>query len=146
MTVRKGYISLKWIARTYCIAHGTLLIVMQQPGWERSLRENWYLHMSGWVPLLVTWNYHNIVKWLYPTQHKVKKKKFKEIFLLTIRTLFVMLRGQQIWHQGTECGGLQAELEDLFVQILIMMLHCLQCLLNSQIPYFFLITHSFFQD
>ena len=26
--------------KTYCIAHGTLLIVMWQPGWEGSLGEN----------------------------------------------------------------------------------------------------------
>ena len=31
---------LKWITSTYCIAHGTLLNVMQQPGWEQSLGEN----------------------------------------------------------------------------------------------------------
>ena len=27
----------------YCIAHGTLLSVMWQPGWEGSLRENGYI-------------------------------------------------------------------------------------------------------
>ena len=32
---------LKWITtRTYCIAHGTLLNVMWQTGWEGSLGEN----------------------------------------------------------------------------------------------------------
>ena len=31
---------LKWLTRTYCIAHGTLLSVMSQAGWERSLGEN----------------------------------------------------------------------------------------------------------
>ena len=32
---------LKWIpTRTYCIAHGILLNVMYQPGWERGLGEN----------------------------------------------------------------------------------------------------------
>ena len=30
-----------------CIAQGTLLIVMWQPGWEGSLGENEYLHMCG---------------------------------------------------------------------------------------------------
>ena len=33
---------LKWITRTYCIAQGTLLNVMWQPGWEGSLGENGY--------------------------------------------------------------------------------------------------------
>ena len=35
------------------------------PGWNGSLGENGYLYMDGWVPLLSTWNYHNIVHWLY---------------------------------------------------------------------------------
>ena len=26
---------------------------------------NGYMYMYGWVPLLLTWNYHNIVNWLY---------------------------------------------------------------------------------
>ena len=29
------------------------------------LRENGSVHMNGWVPLLFTWNYHNIVNWPY---------------------------------------------------------------------------------
>ena len=36
---------LKWI--TYCIAQGTLLNVMWQPGWEQGLGENGYMHMHG---------------------------------------------------------------------------------------------------
>ena len=38
---------LKWITRTYCIAQGTLLNVMWQPGWEGSLGENGYLYTYG---------------------------------------------------------------------------------------------------
>ena len=38
---------------------------MWQPGWEGSYRENGYMYMCGWVPLLSTWSYHNIVNWLY---------------------------------------------------------------------------------
>ena len=35
---------LKWITnRTYCIAQGTRLNVMWQPGWEGSLGENGYM-------------------------------------------------------------------------------------------------------
>ena len=36
------------------IAHGTLLNVMWQPGWEGSLGENGYMHMYGRVPSLFT--------------------------------------------------------------------------------------------
>ena len=35
------------------VAHGTLLNVMFQLGWE-----NGYIHVYGWVPSLFTWNYH----------------------------------------------------------------------------------------
>ena len=50
-----------------------LLNVMWQPGWEGSLGENEYMRMYGRVPLLFTWNYHNI-NWLYPNKKKVFKK------------------------------------------------------------------------
>ena len=55
---------LKWIINNYllCLAHGTLLSVMWQPGWEGNSGEHGYTHMYGWVPLLSTWNYHNTVK------------------------------------------------------------------------------------
>ena len=42
------------------MAHGTLLIVMWQPGWKGHLGENGYTCMYRWVPLLFTWNSHNI--------------------------------------------------------------------------------------
>ena len=45
----------------YCRAQWTLLNIMWQPGWEGSLGGNGYMYMPGWVPLLFTWNYHNIV-------------------------------------------------------------------------------------
>ena len=38
---------LKWITRTYCIAQGTLLNVMWQPGWEGSLGENGHVDTYG---------------------------------------------------------------------------------------------------
>ena len=48
---------------------------MWQPGWEGSLRENgyMYLYMYGWVPLLSTWNYHNIVSDYMPIQNTMFK-------------------------------------------------------------------------
>ena len=50
---------LKWII--FCRAHGTLLSVMWQTGWEEGFRENRYMNMYDWVPSWFTWNYHNIV-------------------------------------------------------------------------------------
>ena len=39
---------LKWITnKDYCIAQGTLLNVMWQPGWEGSLGENGYMYVYG---------------------------------------------------------------------------------------------------
>ena len=45
-----------------------------QPEWEESLGENGYMYMYGWIPLLSTWNYHNIVNRLYSNK-KLKKEK-----------------------------------------------------------------------
>ena len=57
---------LKWISNEVLLySTGNWLNVMWQPGWERSLGENGYMYIQGWVPLLSTWNYHNIVNWLY---------------------------------------------------------------------------------
>ena len=39
---------LKWITnKDLCIAQGTLLNVIWQPGWEGSLGENEYMYMYG---------------------------------------------------------------------------------------------------
>ena len=59
--------------RTYCIVQGTLLNVMWQPGCQGSLGEDGYMYMYVWVPFLSTWNYHNIVNWLY---YDIYKKFF----------------------------------------------------------------------
>ena len=45
-----------------CTAQGALFNVMWQPEWEGNLGKNGYMY--SWVPLLSTWNYHNIVNWL----------------------------------------------------------------------------------
>ena len=46
--------------------HRELCSMLQgQLGWEGSLGENAYMYVYGWVPLLSTWNYHNIVNHLY---------------------------------------------------------------------------------
>ena len=45
---------------------------MWQPEWDGSLGENGYMNMCDRVPLLSTWDYHNIVNWLYSN---TKKKK-----------------------------------------------------------------------
>ena len=51
---------------------GTLLSVIWQPGWEGSLGEIGYMYIYGWAPLLLTWNYHSIVNWLYSNRRKKK--------------------------------------------------------------------------
>lgn len=43
---------------------------MWQPEWKESLGENVHIHMYGWVPLLYTWDYHNIDN--HYTQFKLK--------------------------------------------------------------------------
>ena len=50
-----------WPTRAYCVAQGTLLNVMWQPGLERSLGENEYMYMYDRIPSLFTGNCHNIV-------------------------------------------------------------------------------------
>ena len=39
---------------------------MWQLGQEGSLGKSGHMYMYSWVPLLFTWNYHNIVNWLSP--------------------------------------------------------------------------------
>ena len=57
---------------------------MWQPRWERSLGENGYMHVYGWVPLLFTWSNHSIINWLYlNTKVKVKAKKKREVLTQT---------------------------------------------------------------
>ena len=48
---------------------------MWQPGWEGSLGENGYMYKDGQASLLSTWNYYNIVNWLY-SNIKFKKHIF----------------------------------------------------------------------
>ena len=45
------------------------------PSWKGNLGENGYLYMYGWVPVTVTWNYHNIVCELTMPQYKIKSLK-----------------------------------------------------------------------
>ena len=48
------------------IAHGTVLSAMWPPGWKGSLGENGSMYVYSSVPLLFTWNYHNIFHQLDP--------------------------------------------------------------------------------
>ena len=72
---------------------------MWQPGREGSLAENGYMYMYGWVPLLFTWNCHDIVNWLYPNiKLKVQKTKNKREtlilqFLRLVELSWVLLPG-----------------------------------------------------
>ena len=45
--VHTAIFKMKKTNRFYCIAQGTLLNVMWQPGWEESLGENGYKYMYG---------------------------------------------------------------------------------------------------
>ena len=45
--VRDGHAHNAKVDNKYGIAHGTLLYVMWQPGWERSLGENGYMYIYG---------------------------------------------------------------------------------------------------
>ena len=46
--VMYALLHLKWITnKNYCLAHGTLLNVMCQPGWERGLGKNGYMNRYG---------------------------------------------------------------------------------------------------
>ena len=61
--------------RTYCTAHGSLLSVMCQHGWEGSLGKNGCMYMYCSVPSLFTWNAHSL---LYSNQCKTRNLKFGE--------------------------------------------------------------------
>ena len=56
-------------------------------GLER-IRENGYIYMYAWVPLLSTWNYQNIVNWLY-SNAKQKVKKHRIVDLKYISMYFI---------------------------------------------------------
>ena len=82
----------KVYTRTHCRAQATLLNAVWQPGWERSLGENGYMDVYGWVPSLFTWNYHNIVNRL-----KKKKKSVLMSYHIAQGTLFSVM-----WQPGQE--------------------------------------------
>ena len=42
----------------------------------RELEDKGYMYMHGWVGLLSTWNYHNLVNWLY-FNRKIENRKTK---------------------------------------------------------------------
>ena len=46
---------------------------MWQPRWEGSLGENGYMFMYGRIPLLFTWNYHNVINWLFSSVQSLSR-------------------------------------------------------------------------
>ena len=70
---------------------------------ERSLGENGYMYMYGWVPSLFTWNNHNTDNWLYPPPKKIKSLKFvgKKNSMEARNDLGLFLNGEsyQLWSQ-----------------------------------------------
>ena len=58
---------LKWITNKDLLYSTWNSAKCYVPAWMgRGLWENGYMYMYDWVPLLFTWNYHNIVNRLYP--------------------------------------------------------------------------------
>ena len=95
----------------YCIAQGTLLNVMWQPGWEGSFWEGGYTCMYDWVPLLATWNYHNTVNLLHFNIKAWEKKKNQLKLDRETKTsssfikLIVHLATIKLMKLGTVCSG-----------------------------------------
>ena len=80
-------LQLQNVRKWHRVADGTVLCgsldgrgvwgrVVVVPGWEWSLGEKGYVHLCGWGPSPLTWNYLNIVNKLYPnTKRSYNKKK-----------------------------------------------------------------------
>ena len=75
---------LKWITNKDLLYSTWNTALCYVAAWMRvSLGENRYMCMYGWVPSLFTWNYYNIVNWLYPnTKSEGFFLKKKEIMTL----------------------------------------------------------------
>ena len=87
--------------------------------------ENGYMHMYGWVPLLRTWKYHNIVNRLYLIQNKKFKEKRcgsaqdldLDKFSYIAEVLWVTETGNQAWGNHRlwpPRGGASCERPSLF--------------------------------
>ena len=102
---------------------------MCQPEWEGGLQENECMYMPGWVPLLFTWNHHNIVNGYTPRQNKkfkawgkkrIKKKKLanfkwyifyhnlrkrieqsQQVLIFSLFFLFFLNEVSWFWEQGS---------------------------------------------
>ena len=59
---------LKWIISKDLHSSGNSVQCYVAACIEGSLGENDYMHMYGWIPLLFTWKYHNIVIWFSSVQ------------------------------------------------------------------------------
>ena len=69
------------------------------------LGENGYMYTYGWVPLLFTCNYHNIVNPLYPKTKKKKKKNnrvFKNGLNLETESCSNCLGDGGAWREGQQ--------------------------------------------
>ena len=81
---------------------------MWQPGWEGSLRENgyMYLYMYGWVPLLSTWNYHNIVSGYMPIQNTMFNFVFLKKPLENVGLVVCSFLSEIDWWEPESIGSL----------------------------------------
>ena len=59
---------MKWVQRINSLKEKTkrcLLVILVSTSWDLQSKEAMDMYMYAWVPLLSTWNYNNIVNWLY---------------------------------------------------------------------------------
>ena len=96
---------LKWIInKDLLIADETLLSATWQPGWEKSLAENGYIYMYGWVPSLFTGNCHIVNQLCSKTKYKVKKKikETRHLKLMNL-VLFYVWGDAKLWAYQDHC-------------------------------------------
>ena len=60
------------------------------------------IYIYGWVPLLLTWNYHNIVNWLYPIQKLRSWHQFSSL-QFSCSVVSDSLRRYELQHARSPC-------------------------------------------
>ena len=70
----------KWITKRDLLYNTGNSVQCYMVAW---MGENGCMYTCGWVPLVSSWKYQNIVNWLYP----IKNKKFKKIWCILVVVL-----------------------------------------------------------
>ena len=123
---------LKWITNKDLLYSTWKFAQCYVPAWTGGgLGNNGYMYMYGRVPLLFTWNYHNVVNWLYPSTKCfwcLKKLRIKNISPSSLllkpevdkkRSFFI----QKIWDTKAVSVGLTT----------IVAVHCERCLSPAKV-------------